>query len=62
MSLMVTTASPSTLTGIDITSSTDSKTPGTLIENRPFPVSMAPAAISWLKRETTVATCSGSSW
>ena len=48
----VTTVSPSTFTGIDITSSMVSITPGTFSAIRPLPVSSEPAATSWLFRVT----------
>ena len=52
MSRTVTTASPRTTSGMSRMSSTASNNPGTLIENRPRPVSWVPAATTKLLLRT----------
>ena len=56
-----TTASPSTKTGRSAISRILSKRPGTLIENRPLPVSCTPAATSIFELFTVAAASAGSS-
>ncbi len=61
MSRSRTTVSPSTFTGRSMMSLAVSNSPGTLIENRPWPVSWAPAATSRLLSRTMVKASAGAS-